>query len=93
MDKKNMINLARVFIGYATGRVGHILMGYNLGFHHWIYALIIIGIPLFLRKNYKYGEFLLFFGIGLFISDLSDFINFRVYGIDNVDRYSFWGID
>ena len=33
------------------------------------------------------------FGLGLFISDLYDFLNLRFYGVDVVEEYKFWGFD
>ncbi|MFZ3385303.1 MAG: hypothetical protein WA144_15390 [Candidatus Methanoperedens sp.] len=75
-----------IFIGYSAGRIGHIAGGAdNPSFHHWI-----IGLLLYL---YSTDQFMKMVGLGLFISDLNDALNLRIYGIAPVDEYVFWGID
>lgn len=34
-----------------------------------------------------------FLGIGIFISDLNDFLNLQFYGVDTVKHFTFWNID
>jgi hypothetical protein len=84
--------ISMAFIGYSIGRIGHVLGGHLKSPHHWIYglALVIVGI-------FFYGKFLgvsiISFGIGLFISDLKDFLNMEIYGMDKVKKRKFWRID
>ena len=80
------------FFGYAVGRAGHILTGYRNSLHHWVIALLIMLIAPFFYKHW-WGKTLLFFGIGFFISDLNDFIHFRIVSPDVTSEYVFWGID
>lgn len=81
-----------LFAGFAVGRIGHILGGHLKDPHHWIYGLIlIIGGFLFIHKFFAVS--ILIFGIGLFVSDLNDFLHMRFYGVDNVKIKKFWAID
>jgi hypothetical protein len=80
------------FFGYAVGRIGHILTGYRNSLHHWILALLIVLLSTFFYK-YWWGKPLLFFGIGFFISDLNDFMHFRIISPDVTSEYVFWGVD
>ena len=82
-----MLEALTCFIGYFIGRLGHVYGGQLKGPHHWIYgvALIIIG--------WFYSIYILSLGIGVFISDLRDFIKGRFYGVDEPGRKKFWGID
>ncbi len=84
--------IVMAFIGYAIGRISHILGGHLKSPHHWIYGLILIIIGL-LYYSEVWGILITLFGTGLFLSDLKDFLNMRVYGIDHVKRKKFWGID
>lgn len=82
------------FIGFSLGRIGHILGGRLPSPHHWIYALLIIILGFILRsKHPKLYLLIIAFGIGLFISDLKDFLNLQFYGADTVDKFVFWSID
>jgi hypothetical protein len=96
----NIINfLVSGFVGYLTGRFGD----YHLNFwlkdpswapHHWIYGLILMIVGLFLFKdNLEIGIFS--FGLGLFISDLKDFLALKFISPDNKTKESrkFWDID
>ena len=84
--------LAVGFIGYAIGRLGSILWGHLDTLHHWVPAIVIILIAPIWRKNW-WWVLLLSFGIGLLISDLDDFLNLRVWGVDVHEDQHFWGID
>ena len=95
----NIINfLIAAFLGYLIGRWGD----YYLNFwmkdppapHHWIYGLILMIIGSFYLKN-NLGLWTIFFGAGLFISDLKDFLDFKFFGKDNKDKSQrrFWHID
>ena len=82
-----------LFTGYAIGRIGHILWGHIKSPHHWIYGLIIMIIGRLFIVNNLFYILTIFFGLGLFISDLKDFINMKFYGVDDVKIKKFWGID
>lgn len=94
MIKNIVFSLIIGFIGFASGRIGHILGGTSVSPHHWIYALLIIILGLLLHSKYpKLHLFIIVFGIGLFISDLRDFLNLQFYGADTVTKFVFWSID
>lgn len=80
------------FIGYAIGRISHILGGHLKSPHHWIYGLVLTIAGLFYYSNY-WVVYIIVFGIGLFISDFKDFLNMKFYGVDDVKIKKFWGID
>ena len=90
-----IIGLGIGFLGYVIGRIGHVLGGSLPAPHHWIYGLLLVilgAVLLFVFKKF-YGYYILMFGLGLFISDLYDFLNLRFYGVDIVEEYKFWGFD
>lgn len=76
-----------VFIGYLVGRAGDYLAGHWDFFHHWVYGILFIIAGLFSHKH------IIFFGIGLVISDFKDSIEFKIYGPDEKEIKKFWGID
>ena len=84
--------LAIGFLGFAIGRVGHILAGHLKAPHHWIYGLILIIISV-IFPHISWTIYLGLFGVGLFISDFKDFWLGRFYGADDVKIKKFWGID
>lgn len=88
--KEIVIYLIISFLGFAIGRIGHILGGHLKSPHHWIYGLILTIVGLFLRKN-PWGIPIFSFGAGLFISDLKDFLALKFYGVDDVKERSFGG--
>jgi hypothetical protein len=96
----NIINfLISGFIGYLIGRWGDYYLNFWLkdpGWapHHWIYGLILMVVGLFLFKgNLEIGIFS--FGLGLFISDLKDFLALKFFSPDNKTKETrkFWNID
>ena len=94
MIKNFILGLIFIFIGFISGRTGHLIGGLSLGPHHWIYGLIIMIIGFVLYRKYHQLYFLIgFFGMGIFISDLNDFWNLQFYGIDTVNMFTFWNID
>jgi len=90
--KKIIIFIVFCFAGYLIGRIGHVFGGFLVTPHHWIYGFLIFCLGWFLRKK-KIGNLLMFFGIGVFVSDLNDFFHLRFYGADVVDKFNFWGIN
>jgi len=92
--KQIIIYLAVLFIGFALGRVSHILGGQINGPHHWMFGtlLIIAGIILWFYKR-EWSLYLIFFGIGLTISDLKDMLDFKIWGVDPPGPKRFWHID
>jgi len=91
--------LLALFLGYLMGRVGDYYLNFWLedpswAPHHWIYGLILVILGAFIFKN-NLGLWMISFGIGLFVSDLKDFSNFRFFGKDNKnrDQRKFWHID
>ena len=87
-----LISFLSCFLGYAFGRIGHILGGHYNGPHHWIYGLILLIAGLFFRECF-WGIPLFYFGAGVFVSDLKDFLEFKFWGIDDVKVKRFWDID
>jgi hypothetical protein len=81
-----------IFIGYSTGRIGHVYWGYINAPHHWILGIILIILGLIFRKHYL-GLLIFYFGIGYFISDFNDFLQLKIIGPDNSSIKKFWEID
>ncbi|MDP3888686.1 MAG: hypothetical protein Q8Q24_01440 [bacterium] len=86
------IYLFLAFLGFASGRIGHILGGHLDGPHHWIHGLLLIIFGIFTWRSWI-GSYALIFGTGLFVSDLRDFRLKRIWGPDDVETKKFWGID
>ena len=80
------------FVGYAIGRIGHILGGHLNTPDHWIYGVVAIVVGSIFHSS-AWGWWLIAFGIGHTISDLKDMINLKFYGPDDVEIKRFWGID
>lgn len=92
--KNFFLGLIVCFLGFSLGRISHIFGGMSVSPHHWIYGLIIIVVGLVLPPKYsKWGYLTVFFGLGIFISDLSDFLHLRFYGADVVSKFTFWNVD
>lgn len=90
--KKIIIFIVFGFVGYLIGRFGHVLGGLWIAPHHWIYGFLLFALGWYLRKK-KIGNILMFFGIGVFVSDLSDFFHLRFYGADMINKFNFWGVN
>jgi len=86
------IQALAAFAGYAIGRVSHIIGGSLDVPHHWVYGAVLIAVGGFFYSRI-WGITLLSFGLGIFISDLKDFINLKFYGPDEPGPKKFWGID
>ncbi len=81
-------------VGYIIGRTGHVFGGHLKTPHHWIYGLGLVIFGVFaVFSDSQLGIPSLFFGSGLFISDLKDFLALKVYGVDEDGPKYFWGID
>lgn len=87
------------FLGYLIGRFGD----YYLNFwmkdpawapHHWIYGLVLTALGTFYLGD-SLASGVIFFGIGLFISDLKDFLELKIIGSDGKDKSQrrFWHVD
>ena len=87
--------LAALFVGYLIGRAGHVIGGSIAWIpHHWIFGLIIMFAPLFLKKaSRKIKILIVLFGLGVFVSDFNDFLRLRIMQPDDVKIVRFWGID
>jgi len=94
MTKNIIFGLFSILIGYTSGRTGHLIGGLYKSPHHWIYGLLIMIIGFILYRKYSKLYFLIgFLGLGVFISDLNDFLNLQFYSIDTVSKFNFWNID
>lgn len=79
------------FAGFAVGRLGDKYAGHLNAPHHWILGIILSILGIFYIDMYL-GIFFLFFGAGHFISDLDDFLHFRIWGVDIPHEWRFWSI-
>lgn len=89
-----MIFLLTAFFGYIIGRLGHMTTAYfnPNSPHHWIYGLILVVVGI-IYWHEPLAKYALFFGVGLFISDLKDFLDLKFIGPDEPGPKKFWGID
>lgn len=81
--------------GYVLGRLGHIFGG-QVWFipHHWIFGVVFIIVPIFLRKiSWKTRVLIILFGLGVFVSDFNDFLHLKTFEPESVQAIKFWGID
>jgi hypothetical protein len=87
--------LLSLIIGYVIGRLGHVFGGSIAWIpHHWIFGLIIMVVPLFSRKITKKTKILIIlFGLGVFVSDLKDFLDLKVFEPEDVYAVKFFGVD
>ena len=79
------------FTGYIIGRIGHIYGGHLNSPHHWIYGALLFFPGIIFNNQFIFLMFSL--GFGLIISDLKDFLNLQLWGVDDVEIKNFWGID
>ena len=87
-----LVLLGIAFVGYAIGRISHIVGGHLNAPHHWIYGILAIIVGAFFFKE-DWGKVLIAFGIGHTISDLKDMVDLKFYGRDEPGPKKFWGID
>ncbi len=87
-----IIAAVSAFVGFAIGRLGDKYGGHLVGPHHWIYGVILIAVGAY-YLNHLTGIAALSFGTGHFISDLNDFLHFRIGGVDIPHKWRFWNID
>ena len=76
------------FGGYALGRLGHVYYGHLDGPHHWIPGLLLVAYGMHRRSMTTTA-----FGSGLFVSDLKDFTEMKIWSPDEDDKRWFWGFD
>ena len=96
----NILNfLAAGFLGYLIGRWSDSYLNIWIGDpawlpHHWIYGLILMIIGIFFFKN-NLEIWIFSFGLGLFISDLKDFLDLKFFEPDGKTKEDrrFWHID
>ena len=91
--------LAAAFLGYLVGRWADNYLNVWLNDppwapHHWIHGAILIIMGNF-WFTYSLGLWIIFFGVGLFISDLKDFWNLKLFAPDGKTKETrrFWHID
>ncbi len=87
------------FIGYIIGRWGDNYLNFWIGDphwlpDHWVYGLLLMVISLFFQKEIWWLP-VFSFGLGMFVSDLKDFMQLKFYGSDHKtkDQRKFWHID
>ena len=86
------------FIGYVIGRWGDNYVNFwmrdpNWTPHHWIYGALLMVVAFFIKDNLNLWVFS--FGLGVLISDLKDFMKFKIIGSDGKEKskIKFWHID
>jgi len=91
-----LLYILAAFIGYVIGRIGHVyiqpLLGNPKNPHHWIYGFILMILGLIYYKNF-WWQLIFYLGLGHFISDLNDFLHFKILGPDKEGKKRFWHID
>lgn len=88
-----ILSISIAFISFAIGRLTDKWGGHYPTPHHWIYGFgLMAGGGLF--HNTTIGILAFSFGIGMFVSDLEDFIHFKLWTRDNKEgKWRFWHID
>jgi hypothetical protein len=84
------------FAGYAVGRLGHVTNNKRrYRPHHWIYGLLLILLGSLIHfHNIFIVVSMISFGFGCFISDLYDFLDFKIIAPDSLrKKKSFFGFD
>lgn len=87
-----VVLLGFAFLGYAIGRISHILGGHLNAPHHWIYGILLIVIGTFFYKH-SLAQWAIAFGVGHTISDWNDMLAGKFFGPDEPGPKRFWGID
>ena len=87
------------FLGYLIGRWGDNYLIFWMGDtgwtpDHWIYGFLLIPVGFYFFDN-PLSWYITFFGLGILISDLKDFLNLKFYGSDGKTKETrrFWAID
>jgi hypothetical protein len=89
---KILVFIGIAFLGFAIGRIGHILGGHLNTPDHWIYGVLAVIVGAIFHSH-VWGIWLIAFGIGHTISDLKDMLHLKFYGPDEVEVKKFWGVD
>jgi len=91
--------LLSAFLGYVIGRWSDNYLNLWLkdpawAPHHWIYGFLLMVVG-YIYFNDSLGLWIFSFGVGLFVSDLKDFLDLKFWGKDNKDKskIKFWHID
>ncbi|MBU4367998.1 hypothetical protein KKC49_04015 [Patescibacteria group bacterium] len=92
MEVVVLFSIITFSFGYIIGRIGHIMGGHLKTLHHWIYGLFLVVVGGIFWREF-WGLLVLFFGIGLFISDFKDFLDLKFYGVDENVLKRFWDVD
>jgi hypothetical protein len=89
-----LVGLFLLISGYSIGRAGHVLFGDWKSPHHWIFGLLFIlaGVVLDLDRTMLTLS-LISFGVGCFISDIDDFLEFKIIRPDEHPERKFFGFD
>ena len=90
---------AIVFLGYVVGRWADNYLNVWINDppwipHHWIQGAVFMTAGIFFLKD-NWQLWIFFFGLGLFISDLNDFLDLKFFEPDGKTKENrrFWHID
>jgi MFS family permease len=86
-----VVIIASSLAGFAAGRIGDRHGGHVNAPHHWIYGLLMVVFGFIFFSNWLFWA-IASFGIGLFISDLEDFLKGKVWGVDEPHKWKFWSL-
>lgn len=87
----SIISIISFLLAFAIGRFGDKFGGHLNAPHHWIYGLLLM-IAGTILQNRIIAIISISFGLGLFISDLDDFLHLRIWGVDKPHKWKFWSI-
>lgn len=88
------IAIVITFIGFALGRLGHIISGNLPGPHHWFIPGLLLVVLGFIFRSFFLSLHMICFGVGQIISDFDDMIHLRIWGRDPKDtRKRFWDVN
>ncbi len=87
-----LLNILAAFISFAVGRLTDKWGGHYPTPHHWIYGLVAMVVGFFYLPNF-WAILALSAGAAHFISDLKDFLDFKVWSRDKKNKpWRFWSI-
>jgi hypothetical protein len=98
MTNKLIFRMLVAFLGYLIGRLGYFINPYLVNIiptpiwnwipHHWVLALILLFFSMIHKPKVKWKEemdYLMWFSIGLLVSDGLDFLNLKLFGSSVAD--------